>query len=366
MKGSWRGTCKCDRNQHKNHQDCRGKAKPPTLKLPNLKLPTLKRGYRLGLYGLTLFCSILSLSETVKSRLGNGGDIPVYVAAACGLLCSGYYLYGDLTAGIKHTVRDVRTRFLLADNICQDYRYRTILFTTGSFLANLFYGASNGVYGWVRHSAWLGTLAAYYVVLSVMRYGLVRHGWKERGMGEDPAEVAAGDRANVMDVGRIELLDGNHTNDKIKCQDQKNFKLEELRIYRNVGILLTLDTAVLLGAVILLVHNEGGKRYPEILIFAVAAYTFYKMIMSVVHMEKARRLKSPLLVAVRNIGYADALVSLLSLQTAMLASFGKGEVKPEIVNGMLGSAVCAIIFFVGISMIYWADRQKKLLLRDEG
>ena len=67
------------------------------------------------------------------------------------------------------------------------------------------------------------------------------------------------------------------------------------------------------GAVVLLVHNEGGKSYPGTLVLAVGAYTFYKIIMSVIHMVKAKRLKSPLLVAVRNIGYVDALVSMLSL-----------------------------------------------------
>lgn len=292
-------------------------------------MPKLAVGFRLLLYCVTVLCSAFSITETIESHLGDSVDIAVYAAAACGLLFSSFYLYYDLTVGIKKTVRDLRERYALADRIHQDYQYRTILFTTFSFLMNLFYAVSNGIYGWFRQSAWLGTFAAYYLVLSVMRFGLMRYGWK---IGNRP-------------VGR-------------------SLKLKELKIYRNIGVLLLVDSLVLDGAVVLLVHNEGGKSYPGTLILAVAAYTFYKIIMSVVHMVRAKRLKSPLLVAVRNIGYVDALVSMLSLQTAMLLSYGEGELDPKMMNGILGAAVCAIVSFVGIYMIVSAGRQRKRLLQE--
>lgn len=50
--------------------------------------------------------------------------------------------------------------------------------------------------------------------------------------------------------------------------------------------------------------------------------------------------------------YADALMSMLSLQTAMLASFGNsGELNPQWTNGMTGAAVCLIVSLIGIYMI---------------
>ena len=36
----------------------------------------------------------------------------------------------------------MRTRYALADWIYQDYHYRTVLFTAGSFLNNIFYAVS--------------------------------------------------------------------------------------------------------------------------------------------------------------------------------------------------------------------------------
>ena len=94
------------------------------------KPPKLAVGFRLLLYCVTVLCSIVSLMETMESRLGDAVDIAVYVAAACGLLFSSYYLCYDLTVGIKKTVRDLRARYALADRIHQDYQYRTCLLYT--------------------------------------------------------------------------------------------------------------------------------------------------------------------------------------------------------------------------------------------
>lgn len=290
-----------------------------------MKVPRWRLRFRLLLYFAALLCSVLSVTETAQSRLGDRTDIAVYVAAACGLLLSGYYLRYDLTVGFKDAFRTVIERYALANRICQDYRYRTVLATTLSFLVNIIYAFSNGVYGWFRHSPWLGTLAAYYLCLSVMRFGIVRYSWKgAEGQGRPTQKMMQ----------------------------------KEWRIYRRTGLLLLLITIVLGGTVVLLVHDEGGTSYPGTLILAVAAYTFYKIILSAVHMVKARRLQSPLLVAVRSIGYADAMVSLLSLQTAMFVSFGdSGDLDPKWMNGMTGAAVCAIISLIGIYMILSAGRK---------
>lgn len=301
--------------------------KLPGTNWKRFQMPEWKLKFRLLFYGITLLCSIASVAETVLSRLGNRVDMVVHTVSACCLLLSGYYLSRDLIVGVQRAVRCVRERYALADRICQDYRYRTVLCTTFSFLVNSFYAVSNGVYGWFWNSPWLGTLAAYYSFLSIMRFGVVRYGWRAS-----------------------------------EIQADKEVKLGELRIYEKTGILLLLITVVLGGAVVLLVHNEGGKTYPGTLILAAAAYTFYKIIVSAVHMGKARRLQSPLLVAVRNIGYADALVSMLSLQTAMLVSYGNDSgPDPQWMNGMTGAAVCMMISFIGIYMILSAKRQREKL-----
>lgn len=106
------------------------------------------------------------------------------------------------------------------------------------------------------------------------------------------------------------------------------------------------------GSVVQMVCDGRGKKYSEIHVIAVAAYTFYKVILSVINAVKARRLKSPLLMTIRNIGCADAMMSLLSLQAAMLLCFHTAdESVPRLMNSLTGAGVCLIILGMGLYML---------------
>lgn len=93
---------------------------------------------------------------------------------------------------------------------------------------------------------------------------------------------------------------------------------------------------------------------------SIAAYTFYKITMAVINMVKVRKMQPPILITIRNIGGADALVSMLTLQTTMLASFpGNGSLDANRMNGVTGLAVCVLISVLEISMIYYAYKRKE-------
>ena len=82
--------------------------------------------------------------------------------------------------------------------------------------------------------------------------------------------------------------------------------------------------------------------------------------MAVINMVKVRKMQSPILITIRNIGVADALVSMLTLQMTMLASFQEtGSLDADRMNGMTGMAVCVLIAALGISMIYYARKRKE-------
>lgn len=305
--------------------------KIPKISMEKVRPPKLKMGLRLLLYFVTLLLGILSIVETIYGYFYPSIDIIIYVIAAVGVFSSCYYLIFDFKYGIKFKVRPLVESNRFTRRVYRDYRYRTVLFTAFSFFVNLFYAVSNGIFGYINHSKWFGSLAAYYIVLSVMRFTAV---WYERKIS--------------------------------KLNDDKNRKIHELVVYRNCGILLILITLAFGGAVILLLQSEGGKDYPGFLIFAVAAYTFYKVIISIVNMIKTKKFKSPLLATIRNIGYVDALVSLLSLQTAMFTSFGRGEeLNHQMMNGLTGAAICMMILIIGIYMIYTSGKRKRIVLQVE-
>ena len=126
------------------------------------------------------------------------------------------------------------------------------------------------------------------------------------------------------------------------------------------GILLLALNFALTGVILLTIAQDTAKRYSEVVVISIARYTFYKIIMAVANMVKVRKTRSPVLIAIRNIGTADALVSMLTLQATMLASFqGKGGLDANRMNAITGMVVCVLILALGVSMIHYAFKNQK-------
>lgn len=292
-------------------------------KINRFKLPKLKIGWRLVLYFLTLSAMILSILELNNNYFPKPVEIAVDVAAAAGLLLSSLYLFSNIGRTKKGAILMLE-KYSLTDRVHKDYKYRTVLITWLSLIINIVYGTVNGILGIVNRSPWLITFAVYYGALSIMRYGIIRYDKKISKTGSE-----------------------------------RETRLKELNVYRDTGVCLVFVTVALGGAVILLLNREGGQSYDGTLIYAVAAYTFYKITAAVIHIIKAGKEQSMLFVAIRAIGYADALVSMLFLQTAMFASFGSGEEFEIAMNGITGGTVCTMIICTGIYMIYMAGKKKR-------
>lgn len=76
---------------------------------------------------------------------------------------------------------------------------------------------------------------------------------------------------------------------------------------------------------------------------------------------KTRRYKSPILSAAKVINLVAAMVSILSLETAMLAQFG-GDDDPlfrQVMTGATGGAVCTIVIGMAVYMIWGANNNLK-------
>lgn len=126
------------------------------------------------------------------------------------------------------------------------------------------------------------------------------------------------------------------------------------------GILLLALNFALTGVILLTIAQDTAKRYSEVVVISIATYTFYKIIMAVANMVKIRKTRSPVLITIRNIGTADALVSMLTLQATMLASFqGKGGLDANRMNAVTGMVVCVLILALGVSMIRYAFKNQK-------
>lgn len=289
-------------------------------------IPSLRLRYRIFLYFVTIVCIALALVNVVFASFPNLAGILFYVLAAVTVTASCYYIMIHIRQDIRETIKPAIAANPYTNKVTTDYRWRTILFAVPGMVSNMIFAAFNGVIGITSHSAWFGTLSAYYILLSIMRAGIVRH---ER-------EIAA-------------------------LKEKQEHMRRELSVYRKNSVLFLFMAVVLAGAVILLLNAQGGKEYPGLTIYAVATYTFYKIIMSTVQVIKVGKRKSPLLSIARKIGYIDACVSILTLQTAMFASFAEGEeALIKLMNGITGTVVCLIVLGLGIQGICFSKKKSDL------
>jgi hypothetical protein len=93
----------------------------------------------------------------------------------------------------------------------------------------------------------------------------------------------------------------------------------------------------------------------------MAAYAFTKITLATVNLVRSRKSNSATLIALRNISFANAFVSIFALQRSMLASFkGMSETETVIMNAALGSAVCVTVFLLGLNLV----RSRRILFKN--
>lgn len=191
------------------------------------------------------------------------------------------------------------------------------------FFINLLYAGIKLLSGILYRSVWFVTLAVYYILLAVMRASLLHYVRK----------------------------------------DEKN-KISEWRRYRLCGIILMFMNAALAGIVILVVRQNSGFEYPGMLIYMMAMYAFYAAITAVRNVIKFRKYGSPVMSAAKIINLTAALVSLLSLETAMLTQFGAANdpMFRQIMTASTGAGISLIVLGMAVFMIVRSTRQMRYAL----
>ena len=181
---------------------------------------------------------------------------------------------------------------------------RALKFAIASLMSNVAFAIYHLLLGLYTSSWWLLTLASYYLVLSIVRFVVLRR------------------------------------------------KSKEHFIIEFTGWMLVLLSVPLVGTVILSVVRDRGHELHMIIMIAMAAYAFTKITLAIIKFIKARRSNSAVLIALRNISLADAFVSIFALQRSMLVSFdGMSQAEIVIMNATLGAAVCIICFLLGLMLL---------------
>lgn len=217
--------------------------------------------------------------------------------------------------------------FLKNTKLYQLYQsnYTTVTKTSIYFSTalNVSYSIFNFCVGVYYGSVWFITFAIYYLLLFIMRWSLV-HNIKEFGVN----------------------------------------KLQEYKKLKRCGIVLLLLNIVLVGIIILIIHNNQEITYAGSIIYIVALYDFYLIIIAIINAINYRKNASPVLQASKFINLTVAMVAMISLEVAMISKFGDDSSLKMTMTGALGFVVCLINFIMSLYMIINASKNMKKIAKN--
>lgn len=216
----------------------------------------------------------------------------------------------------------------IGERLMTDMPFRTHVSLYGSLSVNLLYVALNAISGFLYHSAWFFILAFYYTILAVMRFLLLRF-------------------VNHVGIGKNRFM--------------------ELRRSRLCGYILLTVNLALSGAVLMILYQNKGYEYHGIYIYVMAAYTFYITALAIVNLVKYRKLGSPVMSMAKIINMAAALVSMLSLETAMFSQFGKdmSTENKQIFIMLTGAGVSVVIITMSVYSIIKNTKKIKIIKEND-
>lgn len=204
--------------------------------------------------------------------------------------------------------------------LIKENTFRTQIALYPGFLINVVYVIWKLSFGIYYKSAWFISLALYYFVLAWMRLSLIR-----------PFSVKEGEIR----------------------------KKAELKRYRICGASLLAINIALSGIVVLAVKKENGFTYPGYMIYVMAMYAFYSVITAVINLVKYRKYGSPVLSAAKVISLTTAMVSMFSLESAMLAQFADASQTAfkKIMTECTGGVICVIVIGMAVYMIFRSTKE---------
>ncbi len=241
----------------------------------------------------------------------------LYAFALIAVVASLYVLltFGDFPSRMARN-RNVK-RFIA------DFGFRSYVVSICSSVLNALYAVFGTVIATVTHSVWLGTLVWYHIVLACCRARVFFY-VKRHGKNSD------GDRVNI-------------------------------KAYTLSGAALIAMAIAIIPVILLVVFKRNSyKFYGGTLVYVctLALYTVIKLCVAIAGRKKARASGNYSLRAIRNISFADALISVFALQAAMLVAMND-EALASTLNPVVGGSVSFFIAAMGITMMIKGVRALK-------
>lgn len=189
----------------------------------------------------------------------------------------------------------------------EDYHFRTVYTARISAFITFGFTVFNGAIGVLYRSVWNISICIYYVLLAVVRRIIVR---SQRKTAD-------------------------------KNQDKEIIK----KTYAVTHIILILIDAALVVPISLMVIGSRNYTFGMIPAIAMAAYTTYRMTMSIIHYLKSKRNENHFIRVIRTINLQDTLVSVLTLQNALIIANGDDMASMMRLTMWTSTGIWGVILF---------------------
>lgn len=201
----------------------------------------------------------------------------------------------------------------------KDYIFKTLAGSVFSFGVTVLFALYNGYLGIRLLSLWNGSICVFYLLLAALR-------------------------------GTILLTEKNNAKSSARRR-QRTFALTSAMLF-----LLNLSLIVPITLMVLLEKPIKLGLTPAI---AMAAYTTYKIIMASLHIKKNKH-DDILIAELQTINFIDALVSVLTLQNALITvkSTDADSNDMLVLSSVSSAAIYLFILFVTIRLIIKGNKKK--------
>ena len=192
----------------------------------------------------------------------------------------------------------------------------------GSLIWNVVFAIFQLVLGFYHKSFWFFSMFAYYVILGIMRFFLVKHTRKYKA------------------------------NEEMKIEAKKSVLCGYLLITMNLALSVI---------VFFMVYWNKTFYHHMITTIALAAYTFLTFTFAIINLVKYKKYKSAVYSSAKTISLIAGAVSMLTLESTMLTTFGTNEspLFSQLMLSLSGTIVIGFAITMAIIMIVKGNKQLK-------
>ena len=221
-------------------------------------------------------------------------------------------------------INNERSHLTFFQKLKKDFHFRIKVILLFSCVFNVIYSLFLFVSSWIYASRWFLVMSLYYALLSIVRiYTYCRTGPTKR-------------------------------------------EIQKVVIMRNCGYLLFLLNLVVSVMMFVLIYTMRQVRYHEIIVIALATYTFTDLTIAILSTIKYVKKKDYDYSTIKTISLISSVVSMVTLTNIMLATFGSdNEALRKIILPLLCGVVAIFILASAIIMIIKSNSRLRIIRNEK-